>query len=80
MFRPELIERRIQLVAQRLGVFDELEAFHALFVLDALPLQVGDQLGLCAIELGGKDRARVLEDRLDHRQNLQAVVVCVAVE
>ena len=74
------LEGVLEQLAQRLRVGDVLEQLHPLVVLDALGLHRGDRLAARLVALRRHDLARVLERRLEDREDVEGVRRRLAVE
>src|SRR5262249_30977854 len=73
MLGREQVERLVDDLAIRLRVLELLELRHPFVVLDSCRLQLGDLLALQLVELTPQDRVRILEDRLDEREDVERV-------
>ena len=71
---PVGVQRRGQQLVERLRVGDVLEQRHPLLVLDAVGLHRRDRLAAGLVLLRVEHRARVVEGRLDDREDVQRVV------
>ncbi len=74
---PQRVQQRL---AQRLGIGDLLQQLHALVVLDALGLHLGDRLAALLVRLRHQHGERIVEDRLDNREHVQGVGVGLRVQ
>ena len=68
----ERVERGVDELAVRLGVFQLFQFLHALVVLHAVLLHLGDGLRFELVELPAQDQVRVFEDGLHQRQHTSA--------
>ena len=73
-------ERLLQRLGERPGVGDLLQQLHALLVLDALELHLRDRLAALLVGLRHEDGEGVVEDRLDHRDDVERVLLGLRVQ
>jgi hypothetical protein len=74
------LEHRLEQLGERTRPGDVLERLHALLVLHALGLHLGDGLALGLVALGRQHLPRIVEGRLDDRQDVEGVRRALAVE
>ncbi len=77
VLRGELVEGGVDELAVRLRVLDLLELRHPLVVLHPPRLHLGDGEAAGTVELLPEDGVGVLEDRLDHREDVEGVGLAV---
>ena len=69
----ETLLTKLQQLDERLRPGHVLEQRHALVVLQAVGLHLGDRLAARRMLLGEEDLAWRVEDRLDHRDDVEGV-------
>ena len=74
MPRGEGVERGIDELAVRLGVFEFLQFLHPLVVFDAFHFHLGHLLVLHLVELLAQDDVRVFENGFDEREQHERVI------